>query len=83
MLQEQVRELKSELKSKEHLINKLLNQETTERHNSDEYQLPYNTSPKRYRQDLAGTLKEELDMVYKVMAQRDTEIHRLKANKKV
>ena len=28
-------------------------------------------------------MKEELDMVYKVMAQRDTEIHRLKANKKV
>ena len=28
-------------------------------------------------------MKDELDMVYKVMAKRDTEIHRLKANKKV
>ena len=28
-------------------------------------------------------MKEELEMVYKVMAKRDTEIHKLKANKKV
>ena len=28
-------------------------------------------------------MKDELEMVYKVMAKRDTEIHKLKANKKV
>ena len=28
-------------------------------------------------------MKEELEMVYKVMAKRDTEIHKLKSNKKV
>ena len=28
-------------------------------------------------------MKDELEMVYKVMAKRDTEIHKLKSNKKV